>query len=129
MSIRKSMIITAVMLVSLFSVALAAKVDDFDKEDFNNLLAGQKDMSGAQLQGADLRGKDLSGVNFQGAELEEVDFRGANLSGVNFKNADLEEANLKGANITGANFSGAELEYTTWADGRVCAEDSVGGCW
>jgi len=51
------------------------------------------------------------------------------LSNADFKGADLEEANLKGANISGANFKGAELEYTTWVDGRVCAEDSVGSCW
>ena len=71
----------------------------------------------------------MTGANFEHADLEKTNFSGANLSNANFYHADLEEANLNGANIEGANFKNAELEYTTWADGRLCAEGSIGDCW
>lgn len=126
---KKVMVLFSVLLFSFGSVVIAKKSDDFFQEDYDRLLRGEKNMTGAQLQGADLSGKNLSGVDFKGAELEEVNFQKADLSNASFRNADLEEANLKGANIKGAVFSGAELEFATWVDGRVCAEDSVGGCW
>lgn len=126
---RKIIILTALVLIFCGSIVSAKKSEDFYPGDYDRLLKGDKNMISAQLEGADLSGRDLSNVNFMGAELEKVNFQKANLSNANFKNADLEEANFKGANITGANFSGAELEFATWADGRVCAEDSVGSCW
>lgn len=129
------MFVKKILKISLLLTALTgtclvyAGSDDFCPQDLTRLLNGDKNMVKAKLEGANLKGKDLSGVNFTKADLEEADLSGANLSNANFSDADLEEANLKGAKIQGANFKGAELEFTTWVDGRVCAEDSVGSCW
>lgn len=129
MSIKKLSTILVLVSVLTAGIAVAKKTSDFCQEDLDRALKGDKNLAGAQLEGSNFCTKDFSGVDFRGAELEKVNFQGANLSNADFKGADLEEANMKGANITGANFKGAELEFATWADGRVCAEDSVGSCW
>ena len=137
-------------LVLLFlSVSVAIAGVDFSQNDYDRALKGDKNLSetrlesadfssknlagyiftNADLEGANFQNADLTGANFEHADLEKTNFKGANLSNVNFYHADLEEANLKGANIKGANFHKAELEYTTWTNGRICAEGSIGGCW
>lgn len=129
MVIKKMFAFLFVISVFSIGVAVAKNCDDFSQEDFNRLLKGERDFIGAKLEGANLKGMNLSGADFRGADLEKANLENADLTNVNFKNADLEEVNLKGAKIQGAIFSGAELEFTTWVDGRVCAEGSVGGCW
>lgn len=126
---KSLLVLSAFLLVSLSSFALAKVYEDFCQEDYDRLMNGDKNMVGGQLEGADLSGKSFRGVDFRGAELEKVNFQNADLSFASFKNADLEDANLKGAKIEGANFANAELEFATWVDGRVCAEGSLGGCW
>lgn len=81
------------------------------------------DLSYANLAGADLRGANLSGAQLKGASLGEADLTGADLSG-----ADLSFAVLASAVLSGARLDGALLQQTTWMDGRICAEQSVGTC-
>ena len=126
---KKTTIILAAIVISTIGVATAKNCDDFSQADYNRVLKGEKNFAGVKLEGANFKGMDLTGVDFKGADLEKANFEKANLTNASFQKADLEEANLKGANIKGAIFSGAEMEFTTWVDGRVCAEDSVGGCW
>lgn len=126
---QKSLILAAVIILTA-SVGFAKKcTEDFNQEEFNALLKGEKNLVGVKLEEANLQGIDLSGRNFSGADLEKANLQNANLTNAIFKNADLEEANLKGAKINGAVFKGAELEFATWVDGKVCAEDSLGSCW
>ncbi len=66
---------------------------------------------------------DLSNEN-----LISKDYSGKNLSYANFSNSNLSNANLNGADLTGANFTGANLSGTTWSDGVVCQNGSVGVC-
>lgn len=129
MSRKEKSLVLALTLILTSGIVIAKSCDDFSQADLNRLLKGDKNLAGAKLEGANLKGMDLSGRNFTGAELEEANLENANLSNSVFKDADLEEANLKGAKISGAIFKGAELEFATWIDGRVCAEDSLGGCW
>src|SRR5574344_1975545 len=137
------------ILLTLTVPMVIAQGNDFSQTDLKKALNGEKNLSEARLSNANLSGKNfsnvnftnadleganlsnanLSGANFSHADLDKVNFQGANLENANFYHADLEEANLKGANIKGAKFKQAELEYTTWIDGRVCAEGSLGGCW
>lgn len=126
---KKVLLFFVVAVFCSLSFALAKGDDDFCQETYNRALKGEKDFIGAKLEGANFKSMDLTGADFRGADLEKTNFEGANLTNVNFKNADLEDANLKGATIKGAIFSGAELEYAKWVDGRVCGEDSLGGCW
>lgn len=146
----KKMTLLFLLVSVIASIGIAfADSDDYNIADFNRLLNGDKNLSNAKIEGAKLQCKDFSGVDFSNADLEEADFSNSNLTGANFKHADLEKVNFKGANLTNANFSYAdleeanlkgatilgaifkqtELEYTTWTDGRVCAEGSIGGCW
>ncbi|MEI8129424.1 MAG: pentapeptide repeat-containing protein, partial [bacterium] len=88
--------------------------EDFNQEEFDSLLKGEKNLIGAKLEEANLQGMDLSGRDFSGADLEKANLQNANLTNTIFKNTDLEKANLKGAKIIGAIFKGAELEFATW---------------
>lgn len=127
---QKSLIFLIVAIVLTTSTVFAKKCnDDFNQEEFNALLKGEKNLIGAKLEEANLQEMDLRGRDFSGADLEKANLQNADLTNAIFKNADLENANLKGAKISGAVFKGAELEFATWVDGRVCAEDSLGGCW
>lgn len=127
----KKVLLSTLLIGAVLSsgLVLAKDKNDFCHETYQRVLKGEKSFIGAKLEGGIFRGMDLSGADFRGAELDRTDFRGANLSGANFENADLDDANLTGANISGANFKGAELEFAKWADGRVCGEGSIGGCW
>lgn len=144
----KKKILCSIALLSL-SISTAIAGIDFSQQDYDKALKGDKNLSETRLESADFSGKNLAGyvftnadleganfqnanltgANFEHADLEKTKFNGANLSNANFYHADLEEANLKGANIKGANFKNAELEYTTWTNGRICAEGSIGACW
>lgn len=134
----KKKILCSIALLFL-SISSAIAGIDFSQQDYDKALKGDKNLSETRLESADFSGKnlagyvftnaDLEGANFVHADLEKTKFNGANLSNANFYHADLEEANLKGANIKGANFKNAELEYTTWTNGRICAEGSIGACW
>jgi uncharacterized protein YjbI with pentapeptide repeats len=126
---KKSLILMAVLILAASAVFAKKCKDDFNQEEFDSLLKGEKNLVGAKLEEANLQGMDLTGRDFSGADLEKANLQNANLTNAIFKNADLEKANLKGAKITGAIFKGAELEFATWVDGRLCAEDSLGGCW
>jgi uncharacterized protein YjbI with pentapeptide repeats len=123
------MIVAVLIGFQTMNTANARYDDDFNQSDYNRVLKGNKNLAGIRIEAADLSGRDLRGADFRGAELEKVNFQNADLRNANFQNADLEEADLKGAKIEGTNFSRAELEYTIWTDGRVCGEDSIGGCW
>ena len=127
--VKMKFMITALSLLFVGSVAFAAKKNDFCEKDYQRAMHGDKNLVGVELEGAMFDGVNLSGVNFTGAELDRASFVGADLTNANFTNAELDEANLKGAKIKGAIFNNTELEYTIWVDGRVCAEESVDGCW
>lgn len=130
MSKRKKSLILGFAIILTTGVVFAKKInDDFNQKEFDSLLKGEKNLIGAKLEEANLQGLNLSGRDFSGADLEKANLQNANLTNAIFKNTDLEKANLKGAKITGAVFKGAELEFATWVDGKICAEDSVGGCW
>ena len=130
MSRTKKSLILAVVIILTAGVVFAKKCnEDFNQEEFDSLLKGEKNLIGAKLEEVNLQGMDLSGRDFSGADLEKANLQNANLTNAIFKNTDLEEANLKGAKITGTVFKGAKLEFATWIDGRVCAEDSLGDCW
>lgn len=125
---KKSLILVSALILTSTLAFTKNCNDDFNQEEFNSILKGEKNLIGAKLEEANLQGMDLKGINFSGADLEKANFQNADLTNAIFKNADLENANLNGAKITGAVFKGAELEFTTWVDGKVCAEDSLGSC-
>lgn len=85
-------------------------------------LAGA-DLSYANLDGANLRGANLRGASLRGASLVQADISGADLSG-----ADFGFAVLSGARLDGARLDGALFGQSTWIDGRICAEQSIGAC-
>ena len=85
-------------------------------------LAGA-DLSYANLDSANMRNASLRGAVLKGASLNQTDLTGADLSG-----ADLSFAVLTGAKIDGANLEGASLRQSTWIDGHVCGDQSVGTC-
>jgi hypothetical protein len=81
------------------------------------------DLSYANLGFADLRGANLKNAVLKGAALNQTDLTGADLSG-----ADLSFAVMNGAVVNGVRLDGASLAQSTWIDGRVCGEQSVGTC-
>jgi len=81
------------------------------------------DLSYANLEDANLRGANLRGALLRGAALTRADLTGADLSSADFGFAMLTAAVLDGARMDGASFS-----RSTWVDGRVCGEQSVGVC-
>ncbi|OIO76645.1 MAG: hypothetical protein AUJ86_11295 [Hydrogenophilaceae bacterium CG1_02_62_390] len=81
------------------------------------------DLSYANLGSADLRGANLSGAILKGATLNQADLTGADLTG-----ADLSFAVMSGALLNGARLDGTVLRQSTWLDGRICSERSVGIC-
>ena len=126
---KKLLILTTCVMLTTACFVFADDCDDYCVNDYARALKGDKNMIGARLEGAKLSGADLSSVDFTNADLEKADLSNANLTNAKFNGADLESTNLKGAKIQGAIFKGAELEFATWADGRVCGEGSISGCW
>lgn len=86
------------------------------------------DLSGADLSYADLDGANLRGANLRGAILRGAGLGGADLTGADLAGADLSFAVLAGAIVDGARLDGVALRQSTWIDGRVCSEQSVGSC-
>lgn len=81
------------------------------------------DLSYANLDGANMRGANLRGAVLRGASMTQADLTGADLSGAN-----LEFAVMTGAYLEGVRLDGASLRRSTWVDGRICGDDSVGSC-
>jgi uncharacterized protein YjbI with pentapeptide repeats len=81
------------------------------------------DLSYANLDEANLRGANLRGASLRGASLVQADISGADLAG-----ADLGYAVLSDARLDGARLDGALFGQSTWIDGRICADQSVGSC-
>jgi len=86
------------------------------------------DLSGADLSYANLDGANLRGANLRGAILRGAALGGADLTGADLGGADLSFAVLAGAIVDGVRLDGAALRQSTWIDGRVCGEQSVGTC-
>jgi len=91
------------------------------------------DLSSANLSRADLSRADLSRANLVSANLSKSNLSDANLAGsrlswARLTDADLSRANLTGADLRAADLKGAKLSRTTWTDGKVCQEGSVGEC-
>lgn len=93
------------------------------KARFERADLSAAELSYATLDGADLRGANLRNAKMRGASLLRADLTGADLSGADLGFAILNQAVLDGARLTGASFS-----RSTWVDGRVCAEASMGSC-
>ncbi len=74
---------------------------------------------GVDWSHCDKRGADLSGADLQRADLTQADLSGA----------DLTEANLWRATLSGAKLDGAILKGTSWWEGTICSDRSVGKCW
>ena len=91
--------------------------------NFEGAIMHLANLQGANLQGATLTRSHLHAVNLRGANLE-----GANLLGASLLDADLSGANLKGAYLINTTMIQANLSGTTWTDGRVCSEGSIGTC-
>jgi len=93
---------------------------------------------GVHLERADLRGADLSYANLASADLRGANLRNAILKGATLAQADLTGADLAGADLgfavmsdallDGTRLDGASLRQTTWVDGHLCGEQSVGAC-
>lgn len=86
-----------------------------------------------ELNESNFSGLRLEGVAFVNSELKRADFHDAILIGANFANAELVDADFRGANLRNAQFTNAELsgarfDGATWIDGRICGEESTGGC-
>lgn len=98
----------------------------------NANLAGARferaDLSGADLSYANLEQANLRGANLRGARLQGASLAKADLTGADLGEADLGFAVLEGALLDGANLGGARFSQSTWIDGRVCGEQSAGGC-
>ena len=80
---------------------------NYKQSDLERALAGEKNLSVANLRYADLSGAylfraDLRDADLSGASLRSAMLRGADLTGAALTGADLFGANLKGANLTGA---------------------------
>jgi uncharacterized protein YjbI with pentapeptide repeats len=96
---------------------------NLSKARFERADLSDADLSYANLDGANLRGANLRGAILRGASLGRVDLTGADLGG-----ADVSFAVLAGALVDGARLDGASLRQSTWIDGRICSEQSVGSC-
>jgi hypothetical protein len=86
------------------------------------------DLSGADLSYATLDGANLRGVSLRGAILRGASVMRADLTGADLRDADLAFAVLTGALMEGARLDGARLGKSTFSDGRVCDQQSVGQC-
>ena len=94
---------------------------------FKANLAGAN-LTGAYLSDANLAGANLTKANLTGAFLNDAYLAHADLTGANLTGAKLFSAILVAANLTGAVFTDAKLSMALWADGKWCADGSVGGC-
>lgn len=96
--------------------------------DLKGTRLERADLAGADLSYADLQTADLRGANLRGTRLKAVNLSQADLTGADLTGADLSYAVLTGAQLDGVRLDGAILGKTTWIDGRVCGEQSVGAC-
>ncbi|NTV94103.1 MAG: pentapeptide repeat-containing protein [Thiobacillus sp.] len=93
------------------------------KGHFERADLSAADLSYANLDGADLRGANLRGAQLRGASLVQADLTGADLSG-----ADFGFAVLTGVSLDGVRMDGTSFRQSTWVDGKVCNDQSVGSC-
>lgn len=101
---------------------------DLSGANLSRVKFNSTDMSDSRLGGANLTSADLSYSTLNGAYLADANLEGANLNFAELRGADLSGANLRDANLADAVFDGAKFDGATWADGRVCAAESLGQC-
>jgi hypothetical protein len=111
-----------------------------DKDDavLKGVNLQNANLVGVHLERADLRGADLSYANLTSADLRGANLRSAILKGATLTQADLTGADLTGADLgfavmndavlDGARMDGTSFRQTTWLDGHLCGEQSVGAC-
>lgn len=81
----------------------------YSPDDYRRAMAGDRNLSGADLRGADLHGANLSGFNLTHA----------NLRGANLRAAILDLAYLADANFYAADLSGAYLNGSQFTDSHI----------
>ena len=84
------------------------------------------DLHGADLHGADLKGADLKGADLHGADLSCADLKGADLSCADLRDADLSDAYLSGADLRYAYLSGADLRYANLSSASLSGANLTG---
>jgi len=117
---------------------------NFDQSDLDRALAGDKNLTEADLHDA-----DLTGVDLRGADLRDADLTYANLKDVEYDDstiwpesvrdvlcvwqgdkylnyADLIFANLSGADLTGARLTNAKLSAADLTDAKLNGANLTG---
>ena len=128
------------MLIMLAVALLPFMVGAFDQAALERLLAGDKNLAGADLANlatnslpplATFTGVNFTGANFSGAYMPGrifercnfagARFNGANLAGVRFSSCDMENASFTGANLAGTQFGSTRLVRAKLT-GITCAQ-------
>lgn len=97
-------------------------------QDSNPIHIGVRTKMAANCNTEPAKSIDWHGCDKSNIMLAGADLRGADLSNTNLSGANLSYANLTGAQLAGVKMQGTDLSGATWADGRKCADGSVGGC-
>lgn len=98
-----------------------AKLDEQQREMFNNLIASTSRIRPINSQHNSLLPLALNGFDLSGGDFSECNFSEAHLSGANLREADfssavLTDAQLNGSIIDSANFSDASMDYADLSD-------------
>jgi uncharacterized protein YjbI with pentapeptide repeats len=87
---------------------------------WNNVDARLSNLSASTFKDSAITGSCLTQANIAGSVFE---------GHVSFAGSDLRKANLSGIKIKGSvDWTGAKLGGAVWMDGRICPENSIGGC-
>jgi hypothetical protein len=101
---------------------------DLSASNLSGTRFNSANLKGAKLADANLSGADLSYADLSGAVLSAANLGGADLTQADLRESDLRGANLRNAKLATATFDNARLGQAIWADGRICAPDSLGRC-
>lgn len=80
-----------------------------EKQLFEAIHGGFKNLAGSWLKSANLTNTDFFHADLAGANLSDADLSGSNLKNANLCNANLCNANLSDVDLTNANLNGADL--------------------
>lgn len=115
-------------IISLIFCLFTTQVLAYNEQDYQKLISGQKDLSGANLQEANIEYIDLTGVDFTRANLSNAQFTNVILTNVKFDNSILYHSEFNDSVFKDSSFDKTNASYAIFVGttfDSVTIKDSI----
>jgi len=100
----------------------------FDKANFNKVVATGITCTDCSFTNSNFSGSKLNHADLQQSTFNKVNLTNTDLSGADLRSSIFIKSNLTKAQGKGLMIVGSDFSSSTWVDGSICQDGSIGKC-